>query len=273
VKQRTAPDDEREAGEETREKQDLDYTIRVLDQAVTVLQTLARHSSSTITEIAAETGYTKSLVFRILFTLEKKRLVIKDRSSRTYRLGHQPLALASKAREQSMLLQVADPLLDELAGQGEETVSLVVRDGLNAIYLSVRDAPLPVRLFARTGRRGPLHVGAGPKVLLAFAPPEVREAVLRAPLPRYTPATITDPKTLAAVIEHVRRTGLSENYSDLDNHAFGFAAPIWDRSGSVTAALSIAGALSRLTPDRAELLKHRVVDYAHSISNALGWTG
>lgn len=251
----------------------MDYTIRVLEQAATVLQTLASRAGSTITEIAKETGYTKSLVFRILYTLEKNRFVIKDPTNRTYTLGHQPLYLASEAQEQIVLLRVANPFLDALAGQCEETVSLLVRDGLNAIYLSVRESPLPVRLFARTGRRGPLHAGAGPKVLLAFAPADVREAVLRAPLPKYTPATITDPEKLASVIGHVRRTGLSENYSDLDNHAFGFAAPIWDRAGGVVAALSIAGALSRLTPDRAELLKQRVVDYARNISSALGWRG
>ena len=57
-----------------------------------------------------------------------------------------------------------------------------------------------------------LHTGASGKVLLAYAPKEVLEAMLsRGELEKVTPNTISDPAQLLREIKKVRRQGFAES--------------------------------------------------------------
>jgi len=247
------------------------YTITAVDRALALLETVAENPGVGVTELANLSGNTKSLVFRLIYTLEQRGYVVKDPASRTYTLGHRAVVLASGAQGQSMLVQVASPLMDELAAKCPENINLLVRDKTSSLCVALRESPLPLRLYAQVGRRGPLHVGGAPKVLLAYAPDDVREAVLNGPLPVHTPATITDPKRLAAVLDTIRQTGFNESHGDLDADAFSFASPVFARDGSVAAALSIAGPASRLDPALADEYRALVRSTAARISAGLGW--
>ena len=68
-------------------------------------------------------------------------------------------------------------------------------------------SPEPLRIFAAVGRLGPLHAGGGPKVLLAWAPTEVREKVISGALETYTDMSISDAETLEARLEAIREVG------------------------------------------------------------------
>lgn len=57
-----------------------------------------------------------------------------------------------------------------------------VREDLQSIYISMHASPEPLRIFAAVGRLRPHHAGGGPKVLLAWAPYEVREKVISSAL-------------------------------------------------------------------------------------------
>jgi IclR family KDG regulon transcriptional repressor len=247
------------------------YKIGAVDRALSLLEVLAEHPGLGVTEIAQLTGNTKSLVFRLIYTLEQRGYVIKDPASRTYTLGYRPLYLAAHAQEQLSLIHIANPFVDALAERSGENVVLLVRDGTASVCLAVRRSPHQGQIYAQVGRRGPLHVGGGPKVLLAFAPDEVREAVLTAPLPRYTERTVTDPAQLEALLANIRRTGVNESHGDLDRDAFSFAAAVYGRSGEVVAALSVAGLASRLDDGRAETYRRLARDTARRLSEALGW--
>ena len=63
-----------------------------------------------------------------------------------------------------------------------ENALLPVREDLQSICFAMHASPEPLRIFAALGRLGPLHAGGGPKVLLAWAPHEVREKVISSAL-------------------------------------------------------------------------------------------
>jgi IclR family transcriptional regulator, KDG regulon repressor len=247
------------------------YTISAVDRALSLLETLAEHPGLGVTEIAALTGNTKSLVFRLIYTLEQRGYVIKDPAKRTYTLGYRPIYLAANAHDQIALLRLADPILDGLASRSQETVNLLVRDGKQSVCLAVRPSSQSVRLYAQVGRRGPLHVGGGPKILLAAAPDEVIDEVLGAPLERYTDATITDPVKLRALLATIHRNGCNESFGDLDAEAFSFAAGVLNAQGEVVASVSIAGLRNSLTDERIELFRRSVRDAARRISEVNGY--
>jgi IclR family KDG regulon transcriptional repressor len=249
------------------------YTVSALDRALTLIEALAAHPNIGVTRIAGLTGNTKSLVFRLLYTLERRGYVRKDPATRSYALGIKMLSLGEHTRDQIDLVRVAQRHLDELVAEAHENIHLTVREGLHAICVALRESAQPLRLYAQVGRAAPLHVGGGPKVLLAYAPPDIAEAVLSGKLPAYTPATDTSRAALEKSLETIRRTGINKSMGDLDAGAFSIAAPVRDHSGTVIGALSIAGPMTRL--DAATTKRHQamVVDYAKRLSRELGWSG
>ncbi len=247
------------------------YTISAVDRALALLEALAENPGLNVTELANVTGNTKSLVFRLMFTLEQRGYVIKDATSRTYTLGYRPIFLAASAQDNVALIRAAGPFLDELARGAGHQANLLVRDGLHSVCVALRTTRDSGRLYAQVGRRGPLHAGGGPKILLAFAPDDVREQVLAAPLERYTPTTTTDPAALAERLARIRETGRNDSRGDLDANGFSFASAIYDRNGDVVAAVSIAGTLDRLEPGLEPRLRGLVDDAASRISEAIGF--
>ncbi len=249
----------------------MSYTISAVDRALALLEALAEKADIGVTELAERTGNTKSLVFRLLFTLEQRGFVQKDPVTRTYALGYRSLYLADHVRQQSRLIVAAQPYLDTLVEETHENVFLVVREELHSVCIAMRESPQPLRLSARRGQRGPLHAGGGPKVLLAFAPDEVQQRVLKSKLRGFTETSITDPKALAKALAEIRVTEFTRSYGEMDPDAFSFAAPVRDHSGAVVAALSVAGPVRRITEDVANHHEDSVRKAASGLSRDLGY--
>jgi len=231
------------------------YTISAVDRALLLLEALAEMPDSGVSELAAKTGFTKTLIFRLLFTLEERGFVAKDAARRTYSLSWRAMLLGDQARRQSKLISAADPQMAELRRLTGCNVSVQIRDGLNSVVVAQRRGVQEQRIYAEIGRRGPLHAGGGPKVLLAFAPEEVRQAVLSSALARYTPNTIIDPEKLDAALATIRRDGWVMSEGELDHSTLSVAIPIYDSNSEVAAALAVTGK-SELLPveDRGHLL-------------------
>lgn len=249
----------------------MSYTVSSLDKALTILEMLANHPGSGVSEIAQRTESTKSQAFRLLYTLEQRGYVRKDGNSRTYTLGYRTLYLGDKSRQQNSIVQAARPVLDELSERCQENVHLILREGLSSVCVALRQSSQSLRLYAQVGRRGPLHAGGGSTLLLAFAPDEVREEVLASQLKTFTPVTETDPARLRELLAKIREQGFHEAKNDLDEGAYSIAAPIRDHRGQVVAALSIAGPIFRLTAESRRLHLDNVLKYADKVSHALGW--
>jgi IclR family KDG regulon transcriptional repressor len=249
----------------------MDYTIGAIDRALKLLEIVAENQNIGLSELARLTGTTKTLAFRMATTLESRGYLLKDPEERTYSLGYKPLYLGEQMQRQSLLVRIANPVLDHLSARTRENVSLIVRDGLGTICAAIRQSPQPIRLYAELGRPGPLHVGGGPKLLLAFAPDDVQEKVLAGTLDAFTPATIVDPKRLKVLLKRICSQGYNVSHGDLDAGAFSVAAPIRDHGGRVIASVSVAGPQSRLTRDLEQLYIRMLVDAANEISVKLGW--
>jgi len=246
----------------------MSYQIAAVDRAFALLEVLAQYPDLGVTELAERTGNTKSLVFRLLYTLERRGYVLKNADDRTYSLGYRTLFLADQTRRQSRLIAAASAFLDELADDTRENA--LVREELSSVCIAMRESPRPLRLFAQVGKRGPLHAGGGPKVLLAHAPAAVREAVLSGRLEGYTATTLTSRERLEPALADIRRLGFTLSIGELDSDVFSMASPVRDYTGEVVAALSVAGPVSRLTGEMRVRIRTKVIDAAFRLSEALG---
>jgi DNA-binding IclR family transcriptional regulator len=152
---------------------------------------------------------------------------------RLWRVG----ALAPSART---LREAALPPLQDLAAATGHVVHLVVLDGLRALFVErlagTREA---VTVRSRVGRDLPLHASGPGKVLLAHAPAPLVDEVVARGLPRLAPGTITDPDTLRAALDEIRRTGSCLSREEMTEGAASVAAPVRDATGRVVAALAV----------------------------------
>ncbi|MEM1267318.1 MAG: IclR family transcriptional regulator [Pseudomonadota bacterium] len=244
-----------------------------VERAAQLLLIISEMPGSGVTELAAATGMTKSLTFRLLYTLESQGLVRKNAERRTYALGYSALILGERARRQSPLMATAEEVLAALSSKTRENALLLVRDGLSSMCIAMKESPQPLRIFAAVGRAGPLHAGGGPKVLLAFAPEDVRATVLSGPLEAFTDQTIVAPEALEASLARIRRDGQTLSVGELDPNTFSIAAPVRDHSGTVVAALSVNGPTARLDPASEPVFLSEVLDHAVQLSRQLGWAG
>jgi DNA-binding IclR family transcriptional regulator len=140
--------------------------------------------------------------------------------------------LAPVARE---LRQIAVPFLHDLYGATLETVHLAVREDDHVLYLETLSGTRSVPIVSTVGSRLPMHATGVGKVLLAYAPDDVRQRVLAAPLQRFLPRTITSPAMLARQLDRVRADGYATTDEEMTQGARSVGVPILTEEGVVGA--------------------------------------
>jgi DNA-binding IclR family transcriptional regulator len=88
------------------------------------------------------------------------------------------------------------------------------------------------------------------KALLAFAGSGLLDEVLRTPLLRLTPHSLTDPARLRAEIEQAQVSGLAYEREEAALGVSCIAAPVFAGGGTAVAALSVAVPVDRCHPAR-----------------------
>lgn len=244
--------------------------IAVIGKAMAVLEALlAEPSGATPSQIAERTGTNRSTAFRLLTSLETAGLVDRDADGGRYRLGLRFLRFGDAVRRRLDLVELAEPALVRLRDAVRQSVYLSVRVDWEAVCLHRLAGPEVDVLAWQVGARLPLHVGAGPRALLAGMSDAELERYLRAGVER---ATLRGPMTeadLRRVVEETRARGWSLNREDLTAGVASLGAVVRDGAGSAVAAVSIAGLASHYGDDQLPALAEAVTGAAAQISSAL----
>lgn len=152
------------------------YVIEVLDIALDVIEFLQRSEGQPqgASSIANDLGINRNRVFRILKTLKHRDYVELDLRTRGYRLSSRFIDIAEDMHERINLQALAESVLDDLARTTGETAYLLARFGNRAILIERRFGNHRLQVEEPVGSPYPFHIGAGPKVILAFLPDEER---------------------------------------------------------------------------------------------------
>ncbi|MFT4287001.1 IclR family transcriptional regulator [Nocardioides sp.] len=172
------------------------------------------------------------------------------RAGRDYVIGRRLWDIGLLAPVQSTLREAASPFLHDIYAATLATVHLAVRDGDEVLYLDRLSGRASVPVVSSIGSTLPMHATGVGKVLLAHAPDDVRRRVL-AGLAPVTPRTITDPWTLTAQLERVRRDGYAATVEEMTAGACSVAVPV-RRQGDVVAAIGVV--VASLKRDRGRLV-------------------
>ncbi len=225
-----------------------------------------------LSELARASGWPKATCLRSLRALENHGLLVREHER--YRLGTRLLHLGTLVKAAYPARQIALPLMQALRDATGQSVQWVIRDGQEGVYLEVLEAHTRVRLYIAPGRRAPLYAGASTRLLLAFAPPAIQQAVLAGPRKPYTPATPVALGHLKERLTQTRQTGFSASFGELEPHSAELAAPIRGSDGEVMAALSLAGAEAHYRePEKLSSYLKALSQTAWEISARLGFVG
>ena len=227
-----------------------------------------------VSELARAIGLTKATTHRLLASLRNREFVAQDPNSRRYRLGMRLWELGTVARSSMDWLAEAKPELETLAGETGETAHLAVLDDDQVLYVDKVESGHSLRMPSQVGRRLPAHCTGVGKALLAFLSEErLATLIEHRGLPRFTAHTIDDAAALRAVLAAIREAGFATDDEEIEDGLRCIAAPVRDHTGSVIAALSIAGPMSRIPEEDTPRLAKRVIAAADGISARLGYPG
>ncbi len=225
-----------------------------------------------ITELSREMSTSKSAVHKIVSILVKDNLLVQNPSTRKYSLGPLAFRLGSVYSESKGIWEVSHGIMDSLAKKTGTAVLIGIREGDDPILAYKMGAGKHFIYQGQTGSRFPFNASAIGKLLTAYLPQErITEILSTRPIEKRTPYTVTDPEKLMEEYAKIRMQGYCISLQENRVGAFGLAAPIRDRHGSVWSCLSLVGSIEVFRGKAADVWLSLLQEGANEISWRLGF--
>ena len=240
-----------------------------LEKGLSVLELISAETSGIrFEEILNTLPVTRTTLFRLLKTLEKKNYILKhkNRYFPVSRFSGPDRKVLLKARN------IMHPFLRNLLHFTGETVEAAVLETGRILYIAKLEAPdISVRMrFNEWEYHTHMHASGICKVMLAHAPVEdVRRITTNRKMKQFTPGTITDLDEFEKDLKKIRRKGGSIECEENRIGVKRISAPVFVNK-TIFGAIGYVGLISNMTgrkKDR-EILK-KVRDCADRISEKL----
>lgn len=247
--------------------------IQAVDRAMRIIDLFDEYTTELkITEISAKIGLHKSTVHSLLKTLMHHGYIAQDEESGKYRLG---LKLVEKGQ---LLLQgldirsVAKRLLASLSASTGQTAHLVILSGREGVYIDKIEGERAAIRYSYLGRAVPLHCSAVGKVLAAYQPErKLRELLDGYVYTVHTPNTITSREAFLQELQQVRICGYAVDNQENEAGVRCVAAPVFDHSGHVIAAVSVSTLVSTVDDNELNACREKLIATVQAVSRRLGF--
>jgi len=247
--------------------------VPALEKALDIIEYIARKGSyMTAKTIANDLGIPSATTYRTINYLCSRGYLQEEANGEgRYYLGTQLLHLANLMSNQMDLVQIAKPVMQELASKTGQTAQLGILQKDHVIYIDQVLPVTPVNIIAALRTPIPLNVSAAGKVLAAYLQPERQTALLeQISLRQQTPNSLSGVDAFKEELHTVKVTGYA---LDNEEYARGIgcaAAPIYDYQRQVIAAVGITGHIADYTDEvNRQALINLVIDAAHEISRLI----
>jgi len=234
--------------------------VKTLAKGLQILDLLIERREIRTSEAARLLGMDKGGASRLLQTLVQTGYA-EHGAARGFRLGPKFAGRRPAARPQNSLREQVRPALAELARVTGETAHLGIPADENVLYLDSVDTPLPLRVDRPAGTLAPAYCTALGKAMMAFG-------VM--PLPReMKPLTIHSTVEPEAFLAKLQQIAADRYALDDEEYHIGVrcaAAPVFDGSGNVVAAIGVSGPTARIDAVQLQRLGLLVRDFAAKIA-------
>lgn len=216
-----------------------------------------------VSELARETGLTRSNVQRTLQTLCELGYAQKDEASGRYKPTLRQWEMGVKALLRLPAVRAARAHLLALRAKTGESSVLCLLDHNDVIYVNKLESETPIRMSCSVGTRLPLYSVATGRVMAAFLSSRDKST-----------AIASLPDSLDKDAFERRLTVVAQRGYEISEGGFraginSIAAPIW-QGDQICASIGISGPEERLTPERLAEWLPNLLDAGARISEALG---
>lgn len=235
-----------------------------------VLDLLAASSPLSLAEISRELGIAKSTLHRICAVLVERGWAVRDREGR-FDLGIRALRLGSSSSELPVVTAFRT-VAAEFLTRHDETVALAVLDGVESLFIALEETSKSVRLMTHIGSKTPAYASASGRVVLASQPPAAVAAMFGGTLLVVpTGRRLNGLAELQSILADVREKGYAENCEETAEDLYAASVPITNGRGVTLAALTTLIPISRITPERRELIVADLRGLGAKLSELVHW--
>jgi IclR family transcriptional regulator, acetate operon repressor len=193
------------------------------------------------TQLVEQTGLARSTASRLLQALERNGILERNHEG-LFRGGALFAHYANRFDRVESLANAAQPMLERIAEETDETVNLGVPSGDTVVHAAQIDSNFILGATNWIDVAVPPHCSALGKVLYAFDALRLPKGRLEA----RTAASVTDPAVLESQLETIRRQGYAVTRGEVEDGLDALAAPVRDPRGLVIAAIGVSGPSFRL---------------------------
>ena len=224
-------------------------------------------------DVAKGTAINASTASRFLSALMSCGYVEQDQDSGRYRLTYKICRLAYKVNARIDIRQISIPFLRALSQKLSCTCNLVVEYDQSVMYLEVvtpqRQILTPLQYI---GGIAPMHcTGAGKVLLTQYTDDQLTKLEAARGFKSYTDNTIRSLEELKSNLIAVKEQGFAFDNEECELGTRCVAAPIYNYSGKIVAAISINGPIGKFTDEYLSENIPFVTNTAAQISRELGF--
>lgn len=245
--------------------------VKSIARAASILRELASlpASGGALTDIARRVGMGKATTHRILAALADVGFAYQDAQTRRYHLGA-GFALLSQRANRVDIGRLAEPSLAHLARQTEDTIYIVVPEGLRSVCVGREQGAYPIKtLSLDVGQSRPLGVGSGSLAILAFLPTDEIESAIEINSRWMSEFPNFGPDVVRRLVQRAQAQGYSFVEGNMTPGINAIGVPVFGEAKRPVAALSVTAIADRIRGERAIWIASLLKNEAEAISKRL----
>lgn len=206
----------------------------------------AEHSQLRLSQVAERTGMSRAGARRYLLTLVHLGYVRQH--ERLFRLSPKVLELGYAYLSSVQLSTIAQPYIESLRDQTDETMALAVLDDGFIVHIARANSSKLIAPMLTIGRRFPAVYTSTGRVLIAMkSDEEIDEIIRKSDLTPPTPLSLSSESEIRAALRKVKRNGYAIGNQENEIGIRTLAVPVSNRSGEVVAAIDVLTNIATVT--------------------------
>lgn len=248
----------------------MNHEVKSAGRILDLLEYMATlRDGASLSQIMRDLGFPKSSTHGLLQTLLARGHAVQDTVGKYYLVEASRRGFPFRRNEEPLISRAMPFMLKLRTTCGETVLLATMNANCDIRRLAKCVSHHPVRYDVSMDSAIVPYCTAIGRVLLAHGPTEAVEAYLnRTTFLSYTRYTVTNRDQILRLLVKVRRDGYAINDQEFITGSTGIAAPLFDASGQVVAAVNLGVPTDRYTDKREELLL-MLRDTADRISQAL----
>lgn len=231
-------------------------TVQSVARSFALLEQLcAAPDGLALGQLCAQACMAKGTAHRLLASLITLGYAAQRPNTQRYHATLKIYELGCAVANHTNLVSTAVPYIEALAGDVQETVHLVVRDGAQAVYVHKAEGSRGMQMSSRLGKHIPLYCsGVGKAILATLPPPQVKALWQQSAVQKLTPHTVGTLPALEAQLHTVRQSGWALDDEENELGVRCVAVALAHPGQPAQAAFSISGIKAAMDDARTEQL-------------------